>query len=160
MVSRGEPGQMSILGWVRYRKFDGMYAGSDPRDVQARLQHSHRDPSRFATAAAAAVELEHDRLQRDRKRWKHLHIKRGVVDVEHVARRMYIYKKDIEDPAIRPTPGCIGCHNLRLGKSAQSHTQECRDRIEAKLRETDQGRERLRRAEERISTAAAIRLQR
>ena len=72
-----------------------------------------------------------------------------------VARRMYIYKRDIDDPAIGPTPGCIGCHNLRLGKSAQSHTQECRDRIEGLLRETDQGRERLRRAEERISTAVA-----
>ena len=39
--------------------------------------------------------------------------------------------------------------------SVQSHTQECRDRIEGKLRETDQGRERLRKAEERISTAVA-----
>ena len=59
MASSDEPRQVSILGWVRFRRFDGMYAGVDPRDVQARRQGLRRDPAPYATAAAAAAEARH-----------------------------------------------------------------------------------------------------
>ena len=60
---------------------------------------------------------------------------------EAVARRMYIRKADITK--FGGTPGCLGCRCIAVGKPLQSHTAECRDRIESCLRETDEGKERL-----------------
>ena len=70
-----------------------------------------------------------------------------------VARRMYISKKDIE--RFGRTPGCKGCESLALGKTLQSHTTACRERIEAQLRQTEDGQRRLERATIRINEAVA-----
>ena len=43
---------------------------------------------------------------------------------------------------IPQTPGCIGCRCAVLGKPLQSHTAACRERIEGRLRETDDGKQR------------------
>ena len=70
---------------------------------------------------------------------------------EAVARRMYIRKADVEKYG--ETPGCISCRNIVLGKSVQTHTPACRERIEAKLRETGDGQERLQKADDRVTEA-------
>ena len=70
---------------------------------------------------------------------------------EAVSRRMYIKKSDILK--FGKTEGCIGCRNIMLGKPIQSHTAVCRERIESKLRETDEGQERLSKANDRMSEA-------
>ena len=70
---------------------------------------------------------------------------------ESIARRMYIRKTDV----IRfgETDGCPGCMTTMLGKPLQSHTPACRERIEAQLRETDEGQARLQRADHRVTEA-------
>ena len=68
---------------------------------------------------------------------------------EAVARRMYIRKGDIEK--FGETPGCLGCRRIALGKPLQSHTAVCRDRIEGLLRETEEGQQRLGRADDRVT---------
>ena len=68
---------------------------------------------------------------------------------EAIVRNMYIRKTDIIK--FGETDGCIGCRTTMLGKPLQSHTPECRERIEARLRETDDGQARLQRADERVT---------
>ena len=70
---------------------------------------------------------------------------------EAVSRRMYIKKSDILK--FGETEGCIGCRNIMLGKPIQSHTAVSRERIEGKLRETEEGQARLSKANDRMSEA-------
>ena len=62
---------------------------------------------------------------------------------------MYIRKTDIIKYG--ETPGCIGCQCVVLGKPLQSHTTECRERIEGHLRETEEGQQRLQKADDRVT---------
>ena len=64
---------------------------------------------------------------------------------------MYIRKTDIIK--FGETDGCIGCRITMLGKSLRSHTPECQEIIEARLRETDDGQARLQRADHRVTEA-------
>ena len=70
---------------------------------------------------------------------------------ESMARRMYIRKRDIEKYG--ETPGCLGCRCVALNKPLQSHTAACRERIEGLLRETDEGQQRLGKADDRVTEA-------
>ena len=70
---------------------------------------------------------------------------------EAIVRKMYIRKQDIEEHG--PTPGCIGCRTVLLGKPLQSHTASCRERIETEIRKTEAGRARLDRADMRMTEA-------
>ena len=55
-----------------------------------------------------------------------------------------IYKSDIATHGV--TPGCPGCRAITIGKQPQSHTMECRVRIEEAIAETAEGKIRLTRA--------------
>ena len=56
---------------------------------------------------------------------------------EAIVRKMYIRKADIVKYG--ETPRCIGCRCAILGKPLQSYTSACRERIEGRLLETDEG---------------------
>ena len=70
---------------------------------------------------------------------------------EAVAKNIYIRKADIVKYG--ETPGCLGCQCIALGKPSQSHTAACRDKIESCLRETDEGKEKLAKADGRVTEA-------
>ena len=70
---------------------------------------------------------------------------------ESIARRMYIRKADIVKYG--ETPGCLGCRCIALGKPSQSHTFVCRERIGSCLRETEEGQQRLDKADGRVTGA-------
>ena len=57
------------------------------------------------------------------------------------------------------TPGCYGCRSIREGNPAQSHSEACRNRIEAKLAETVVGQHRMEQNTERTSRIMARHLQ-
>jgi hypothetical protein len=64
---------------------------------------------------------------------------------------MYIRKTDVIRFA--ETDGCSACRTTMLGKPLQWHTPAFRERIEAQLRETDEGEARLQRADHRVTEA-------
>ena len=66
---------------------------------------------------------------------------------ESILHKMYIRKADIIKYG--ETPGCMGCRCAVLGKPLQSHTSACRERIKGPLRETEDGQQRLQKADER-----------
>ena len=68
---------------------------------------------------------------------------------EAIVRRMYIRKVVIEKYG--ETPGCAGCRRIALGKPLQSHTAVCRERIESRLRETEERQQRLEKADGRVT---------
>ena len=70
---------------------------------------------------------------------------------ESIVRKMYIRKADIIKHG--ETPGCNGCRCVALGKPLQSHTAACRERLEGLLRETEEGQERLAKADHRVTEA-------
>ena len=70
---------------------------------------------------------------------------------ESVARRMHIRKADIMKYS--ETLGCVGCRNIVLGKPLQSHTAVRRERIEARLQETNDGQKRRQKADELVTEA-------
>ena len=54
------------------------------------------------------------------------------------------------------TKGCPGCDQFQIGGSPRrNHTDVCRDRIEAALSTSDQGRDRLGRAQDRLDAKLA-----
>ena len=58
---------------------------------------------------------------------------------EEGPRRAYLKKKDFEKHGY--TAGCEGCRRLRAGgMTARPHTQECRARIEERLKEDENPR--------------------
>ena len=64
-----------------------------------------------------------------------------------------IYKSDFENPDIGHSPGCPGCRAVVAGMAKQLHTAQCRLRIQEKLMETEEGRQRITRSELRRSAA-------
>ena len=66
-------------------------------------------------------------------------------------RRLRITKEDIERVGF--SDGCVGCNVMRQGKTAQRHSEYCRRRVQEDLRNTEEGRERLDKAEERFNEA-------
>lgn len=76
---------------------------------------------------------------------------------ESIVRKMYIRKTDIEEHG--QTPGCLGCKSAMLGKAPQSHSTVCRDRIEAIIRQTDAGKARMGRADDRMTEAVVRELE-
>ena len=61
-------------------------------------------------------------------------------------KRFLITKEDIEQVGF--SDGCVGCNAMRQGKTAQRHSEYCRRRVQDDLRSTEEGRERLDKAEE------------
>ena len=72
---------------------------------------------------------------------------------EAIVRKVYIKKADIIKYG--EMPGCIGFRCVVLGKPLQSHTTACRERIEGHLRETDDGQQRLQKADDRVTETVA-----
>eukprot|EP00971_Amphidinium_carterae_P353001 6492793-Amphidinium_carterae.1 len=78
-----------------------------------------------------------------------------------VPRRLYITKDDVRKFGVML--GCGGCQSVMLGKRAQGHTEQCRERIAKRLKESESGSIRLSHAEARrsqaikVESAAAIR---
>ena len=62
-------------------------------------------------------------------------------------RRVYINRKDIDVHG--PTPGCAGCVAIIQNKAPAHHSEDCRTRIEAKIKETTRGQKRVGDAEHR-----------
>ena len=59
-----------------------------------------------------------------------------------------------------PTPGCIGCRNSIAGLPSHNHDERCRKRMEEKLRESDEGRQRMQRSDARIDKRLAEHIER
>ena len=77
-------------------------------------------------------------------------------DQQVIARQVYIRTSDLE--AFGYTDGCPKCqHELQYGpnRTGRPHSVECRQRIMEKLRDTEHGRFRLRRATERLDRSVA-----
>lgn len=72
---------------------------------------------------------------------------------EPEVRVTYIFKKDIEKHGA--TEGCPGCRALMNphNKFRAKHTPECRQRLEEALRGTEEGAQRVKRAEDRMNSA-------
>ena len=69
---------------------------------------------------------------------------------ESTVRSWKIYKRDVDDNGI--TQGCAGCRAIERNASWKAaHTPECRLRFEAILSGSEEGRQRLARADERIA---------
>ena len=66
-------------------------------------------------------------------------------------RRMRITRQDIED--IGYSDGCVGCSALRSGTGAQRHSEYRRRRGKEHLRGTQDGTERIEKAENKITEA-------
>ena len=59
--------------------------------------------------------------------------------------------KDIE--LVGFPDGCVGCDAKRQDKTTQRHSEYCRRRVQDDLRNTEEGRERLDKAEQRFNEA-------
>ena len=64
------------------------------------------------------------------------------------ARNLYVMKSDIE--LYGYTPQCPGCDAQLMGLPQRAHNDECRMRVQRRLQETDEGKERVKRAQERV----------
>ena len=64
-------------------------------------------------------------------------------------RRFQISKKDIEN--FGPSDRCPGCRAVIAGHGKAPHTEECRVRIEGELMKSDEGKQRLARADDRLA---------
>ena len=62
-------------------------------------------------------------------------------------------KEDIEQYG--HTPGCLGCRTLKAGLPPQTHSENCRKRIEGELTKTEEGKARIDRSNARINEALA-----
>ena len=69
------------------------------------------------------------------------------------ARRIYYRKADFEKAGY--TQGCEGCVRLQDGRDRRPHKKECVERMNNELEQTAEGRERLRKAEERMNEGIA-----
>lgn len=65
-------------------------------------------------------------------------------------RNLYVLKSDLA--RFGYTPCCPGCLAQITGTAARSHNEECRLRIQRKLMETEEGKERVEKAKERVET--------
>ena len=66
-------------------------------------------------------------------------------------RRFRITREDIEK--VGYSDGCMGCNAMRASKPAQRHSEYCRRRVQEDLKGTEEGRQRLEKAEERFTEA-------
>ncbi len=75
------------------------------------------------------------------------------VDEEPEVRATYIFKSDIEK--MGATAGCPGCRALMTpgSKFRAKHTMDCRKRVEEELNKTDEGKKRVKRANDRMTQA-------
>ena len=78
-------------------------------------------------------------------------------------RPFYLMRKDIKKAAevIGYTPGCKGCKAVRLDyRSRPMHTDECRTRMEAEVRKTARGAERMTEFERKLADDVEARVAR
>ena len=68
-------------------------------------------------------------------------------------RSFYIYKADVEEHGL--TPGCPGCRAMSLRANRQCHDDACRLRFEGILKQIEEGKKRLDRADARQSRCKA-----
>eukprot|EP00435_Cladocopium_sp_Y103_P036193 s510_g9.t1 len=61
-------------------------------------------------------------------------------------RNLYVTRKDVED---NPTPGCPGCIAIAVGLPARSHSSECRTLVQQRLMRTEEGKQRVLKAQKR-----------
>ena len=73
---------------------------------------------------------------------------------EHRTNRMYIKREDIAEYGA--TAGCPGCRAIRLGQTAQRHTEECMRRLTEEIAKTTQGKRRQEQAEERAGKEEVV----
>ena len=78
-------------------------------------------------------------------------IKQDRSEEDRAVRRLRIRPEDVQDAGY--TEGCAGCRAIREGGPSQNHNSRCRARIEAHLSQKSEGRERIRKAEERLNEA-------
>ena len=57
------------------------------------------------------------------------------------------------------TGGCLGCKAILSGKGAQSHSPECRKRMESILSQSEEGRKGKAKADDRINAYIADRIE-
>ena len=70
-------------------------------------------------------------------------------NLHEVKRRRKVTKEDIDKYG--PTPGCLGCRTLKAGLPRQSHNENCRNRVEAEIQKTEEGRARVDRSNTRLT---------
>lgn len=63
-----------------------------------------------------------------------------------MTRNLYVKKKDVEGNF---TPGCAGCNAIQVGLPVRSHSAECRTLVAQRLLLTEEGKERVLRAQKR-----------
>ena len=70
-------------------------------------------------------------------------VARRRLDAEVSARKTYVRKVDLE--RFGYTLGCVGCANLQAHGNTRNmaHTEVCRARVESKLQDSAEGRQRL-----------------
>ena len=72
-------------------------------------------------------------------------------------KRMYIRKRDVLEHGM--TEGCPGCNAIKNNKKSMNHTDACRQRIEAKISESEGGKRRIQENENRQNEVLARRLE-
>ena len=72
---------------------------------------------------------------------KEKHVKVDESELQGYTRRLRSTKEDIAD-------GCVCCNAMRQAKRAQRHSEYCRRPVQEDLRSTEEGRERVNKAEE------------
>ena len=71
-----------------------------------------------------------------------------------VPRRARLQPGDFQN--VGYTVGCLGCDQFQIGGSTRrNHIEECRNRIEAELNNTDLGKDRLGKAKDRLDARLA-----
>ena len=70
-----------------------------------------------------------------------------------MSRNLYVKKKDVEGNF---TPGCAGCNAIQVGLPVRSHSAECRTLVAQRLLQTEEGKERVLRAQKRKGIAGEI----
>ena len=67
---------------------------------------------------------------------------------EIMARQVYLKKPDFTKYGY--TENCKGCQSIRTDSGSKPHTKTCRERIEKELEKTEEGKQRLQQATDRI----------
>ena len=76
-----------------------------------------------------------------------------VSSKDAIPRNLYVKRRDVEGQF---TPGCPGCIAIQVGLPARSHNSECRTLVEQRLKETEEGKLRIERAQKRKAGEAAL----
>ena len=78
-------------------------------------------------------------------------IKVDESEVPNDPSRFWIIKEDIE--RVGYSDGCMGCNAMHESRPTQRHSEYCRRRVQEDLKDTEEGRQRLDKAEERFTEA-------